>query len=109
MMRNDSDGRGWGSTFKQKRLNTPSVRQLAIDLLEWNGGMGSGLYSVGSFLYGGHEPEEKQIRRAIDELRDLRRDAKFPECVTDDDVSECAALALRLEELFLKNESEPTP
>ena len=99
-MRNDSDARGWGSTFKQKRLNTPAVKQLAEDLLQWHGGMGSGLYAVGSFLYGGREPEEKQIRRAIDELRNLRRDANFPECVTDDDMSECAALAERLEKLF---------
>lgn len=77
---------------------------LAERLLQWHGGMFSGLYSVGSCMLGGHAVDPAQVDRACSELRNLRLLANFPDCVTADDEAECNALADELERLY----PEPT-
>lgn len=83
-------------------------KRLALTLLEWHGGMWSGLYAVGSCMLsdsdGGrvyapanHQGHDVAIRRAVSELRDLKKDAKHPECVTPSMEKAAARLADRLE------------
>jgi ribosomal protein L10 len=77
-----------------------SKRTLASRLLDWHGGGGTGLYSVGSTLFAAKEPDPEQVARAINELRTLKAYARFPECVTAEDEAECNALADELESRF---------
>lgn len=83
-------------------------KTLALALLEFHGGMGSGLYAVGSCMLsdsdkgrvyspGEHRGHDVAIRRAVSELRDFRKDAKHPEAVRASDERAAARLADRLE------------
>lgn len=85
-------------------MNNTELKSFALELLDWHGGQSSGLYSVGSTLlaYGknGIKNMEPSIRRAISELRNLRRDANYPECVSAQDEQTCNALADRLQALL---------
>lgn len=87
-------------------------KKLALSLLDWHGGQSSGLYAVGSCmlsdandgreyvpaLHRGHsEQPPHALRMAISELRDLKKDAKFPEFVSREDETECNTLADKLE------------
>jgi hypothetical protein len=93
-------------------------KMLALSLLDWHGGQSSALYAVGSCMLAdanysreydpaahcGHTDDGEYrgaVRRAITELRDLRKNANFPEAVTAKDESECNALADKLTGLFL--------
>jgi hypothetical protein len=81
------------------------IKTLSLQLLDWHGGMSSGLYSVGSTMLSAANRKEDfdrksmqdQIKRAIYELRNLKRDANFPDCVTSKDERELAKLANKLE------------
>ena len=48
-------------------------KQLALKLLEWHGGQGSDLYSVGSSWLAQHDVPNENILGAIDELEDIAR------------------------------------
>lgn len=82
-------------------------KKLAARLLEWHGGMNSGLYAVGSCMlsasdrgmlyrtrnYRGHV---EAFERALGELTNLKRNAKHPEAVTLKDERDCARLHAQL-------------
>jgi hypothetical protein len=84
-----------------------------LSLLDWHGGMGSGLYGVGSCMlsadergdvynpadYHGHADGSMAYLRAIRELREMKARAKYAECVTEEHESECNQLADLLETL----------
>lgn len=88
-------------------------RQLALSLLDWHGGMGSGLYAVGSCMlsadekgsvydpadYHGHTDGSMAYLRAIRELREMKARSKYAECVTEEHEAECNELADALEAL----------
>lgn len=93
-------------------MTAKQQKKLALALLDWHGGQGSGLYAVGSCMlsdsYKGrtydpanHHGHPEALRRAVSELRDWRKDAKHPECVTATMERETAALADKLEKFFL--------
>jgi len=99
-------------------LHSPRVmrntdqKKLALALLDWHGGQSSGLYAVGSCMLSDaekgqlystllHQGHGSALLRAIRELRDLKRDAKHPECVTPKDEQECNTLADQLEKAYL--------
>jgi hypothetical protein len=104
------------------KTKTPGFSQqlkLANKLLQWHGGQSSALYAVGSCMlsdsykgrpydpaaHRGHadtQDEHGAVWRAIRELRNLRKDANFPEAVTPQGETECNALAAKLEKLYLK-------
>lgn len=107
------EGTGWRVDFAAIRARSALADQkaLSLSLLEWHGGQGSSLYAVGSCMLSdsdrgkvyspaNHRGHDVAIRRAVSELRDLRKDAKHPECVTPKDEKDAAALADRLE-LFI--------
>ena len=92
-------------------------KKLALDLLDYHGGQSSALYAVGSCMlsdsrkgikyrpemHRGHADTEEEtgaVTRAIYELRGLRKNANFPECVTAEMEQECNALADTLERKF---------
>lgn len=83
-------------------------KQLALKLLEWHGGQSSGLYAVGSCMLSdsdrgrkyetkNHNGHDKAIIWALSELRDMKKTANFPECVTPKMEKEAESLANRLE------------
>jgi len=93
-------------------------KSLALSLLDWHGGQSSALYAVGSCMlsdaeyateyrperHRGHadtETESGALSRAILELRNLRKNANHPECVTAKDEAECRDLADKLAAHFL--------
>lgn len=94
-------------------------QRLALHLLEWHGGMSSGLYAVGSCMlsdsfsgrrynplnHKGHA--EFALDAAIAELRNLRRDAKYPECVHPPQERECNDLADKLARHFKPSAQNP--
>lgn len=82
------------------------VVELALRLMDWHGGMGSGLYAVGSNLYTGYDPSIGDVTRAISELRNLKRQANYPACVTPQDEVECNELADMLEVLYADDLAE---
>jgi hypothetical protein len=92
-------------------------KRLALALMDWHGGQASGLYAVGSCMLSGsykgrryvpteilghadNAEETGAVTRAISELRNLRKDANFPEKVTHMEERECNALANRLARHF---------
>jgi hypothetical protein len=94
-------------SLQQKVRDEHVMKRLALQLLNWHGGQSSGLYSVGSTMLArkseftaDSEAMQTSIRRAISELRNLKRDANFPECVTPRDEKACNRLADRLETLL---------
>jgi hypothetical protein len=97
-------------SLQQKVRDEHIMKRLALQLLEWHGGQSSGLYSVGSTMLAccnsnaeftaNSEAMQTSIRRAISELRNLKRDANYPECVTARDEKACNRLADRLETLL---------
>jgi len=99
-------------------------KMLALSLMDWHGGQLSALYAVGSCMladadhcreydpenHRGHadsETETGAVRRACFELRGLRKNANFPECVTKKEEAECNALADKLTGLYLCPETVP--
>lgn len=80
----------------QKRSN----EDLGNRLLEWHGGMSTGLYSVGSMLLGNFEPGIDEVIRAINELRNLRRRANFPDALDIEDELEVLELSNELEDKY---------
>lgn len=88
------------------------MKRLALQLLAWHGGQSSGLYSVGSTMFAcatshaefRNDTEEMQLslRRAISELRNLKRDARHPECVDARSERQCNRLADRLSTLLIE-------
>jgi hypothetical protein len=98
--------------FPQQKIRDKHImKKLALELLAWHGGQSSGLYSVGSTMLAcansnaefdpKSEVMQTSLRRAISELRNLRRDANRPECVSDKDERACNNLAWKLETLLL--------
>lgn len=97
---------------KKPHMNLTSQKKLSLALLEFHGGMSSGLYAVGSCMLSdsdkgreyspdNHNGHDAAIRRAVSELRDMKKDANFPECVTPKLEREANALASKLEKHFL--------
>lgn len=100
----------------ERNMSTAAQKSLAIHLLEWHGGQGSGLYAVGSCMLSdvergfdydpkdnkGHAGESGAVARALRELRNLKQDAAFPASVTPRDEAECNRLADELE-AFIAN------
>lgn len=78
-------------------------------LLEWHGGMSSGLYSVGSMLLGNFEPQTNEVIRAINELRNLKRHANFPDALDIQDELEASELSNQLEDKYHPNTELLTP
>jgi len=93
-------------------------KALALSLLDWHGGQSSALYAVGSCMladannateydpanHRGHADSEEEtgaVRRAVFELRGLRKNANYPEAVTAKGEAECNALADKLTGLYL--------
>lgn len=90
-------------------------KQFALSLLEFHGGGNSSLYAVGSCMlsaaergdvynfhnYGGHD---KALPQAIQELRNLKKNANFPECVTPKLERDANKLANRLENVYLNKQ-----
>ena len=88
-------------------------RELALALLGWHGGQGSGLYAVGSCMlsasnkgcvyepldYYGHGDGSMAYLRAIKDLRGLRKAAIHKSCVSKKHEEECNKLASILEDL----------
>lgn len=100
------------------KLTLPSTmtlhaqKKLSLALLEFHGGMSSGLYAVGSCMLSdsdkfrayspaNHNGHDAAIRRAVSELRDMKKDANFQECVTPKMEREANTLADKLEKHFL--------
>lgn len=77
-----------------------NIQKLALDLMDWNNGQGSGLYAVASTLHSGGQPDTHSIERAIFELRQMRTLSKFPDTLSLEDEQWCRFLADQLEELF---------
>lgn len=99
---------------KANNMRLANQHILANDLLAWHGGQSSGLYAVGSCMLSdcvyrrlyspkNHYGHENAILRAIDELRKMKRDAKFPEAVRSSDERACNALANKLEAINAKS------
>ena len=84
--------------------NKPNQAQANEDLgnrlLEWHGGMSTGCYSVGSMLLGNFEPEINEVIRAINELRNLRKHANFPDALDIEDELEASELSNELEDKY---------
>lgn len=82
----------------------PNQQQINEDLgnrlLEWHGGMSSGLYSVGSMLLENFEPQIDEVIRAINELRNLKRHANFPEALDIEDELQASELSNELEDKY---------
>ncbi len=78
-----------------------SKMELANGLLDWHGGMSSGLYSVGSsWLAGDFDVPEENIQLAISELDDnINKKVNFPETMTDENIIELKKLKQRLQQL----------
>lgn len=94
-------------------------KQFALSLLEFHGGQNSGLYAVGSCMladsecgtkynpanHRGHAENAETcgaVKRAIFELRGLKKYANYPECVKLSDEKRAEKLANRLEKLLVK-------
>ena len=77
-----------------------SNEDLGNRLLEWHGGMSTGLYSVGNMLLGNFEPQIDEVIRAINELRNLKRHAKFPDALDTEDELEASELSNELEDKY---------
>lgn len=72
-------------------------RQLAQKLLDWHGGMATGLYSVGSSWIAGYDAPPESIMRADEELQRLiDKDVPHPESMSDEDVQEIIGLKAEL-------------
>lgn len=88
--------------------------KLAEKLMQWHGGMHSGVYAVASVMWSycergdEYNPERERghleiaLPKAIQELRNLKKDANFPEAVTAKDEQECNNLAAKLESILTK-------
>ena len=101
-------------------MSTAAQKSLALHLFDWHGGQGSGIYAVASCMLAdaergidydpkqnkGHAGEGGAVARAIRELRNLRKDAAFPEAVHPRDEAECNRLADELESLALRTTEE---
>ncbi len=100
------------------KLSPRRQEKLALTLLEWHGGGSSALYAVGSCMladannateydpsnHRGHADSDEEtgaVRRAVFELRGLRKNANYPETVTAKMEGECNALADKLTGLYL--------
>ena len=57
-------------TANYKKIANNYKRELALKLLDWHGGQGSNLYSVGSSWLAGHDVPNEVIDGAISELDD---------------------------------------
>lgn len=97
-------------SLQQKVRETHIMKRLALQLLAWHGGQSSGLYSLGSTMLAcatsnaefnpNSEAMQSSIRRSISELRNLKRDAKYPECVDSQAERQCNRLADRIETML---------
>jgi hypothetical protein len=87
-------------------------KRFALKLLDWHGGMHSGIYAVASCMLSdaeqGRKYETKNHRghaeayvRALRELLFLKEKANFPESVTAKDSAECKELARKLASDFI--------
>lgn len=85
-------------------MENKTDKELALALLEWHGGQGSAVYAVGSSMLAAMNRDQyipsELVQRAINELRHLKRDANFPEAVTERDEAECNDLAEKLQVMF---------
>lgn len=86
-------------------------KKLSLSLLEWHGGQGSSLYAVGSCMLSdsergmkyepkNHHGHPEAIKRAILELRNVKKNAIFPECLTPQMEKEAENLAVKLEKFI---------
>lgn len=67
--------------------------KLALHLLQWHGGGGSGLYAVGSTWFAGKPIPQKEIERALFEIDSLtKREVNFPNLITESDIKELTSL-----------------
>jgi hypothetical protein len=91
----------------RKTMNIKAQKKLALALLEWHGGMSSGLYAVGScmlsdsekgvaYAFHRHHGHELAIGRAVAELREMKARANYPDAVSAKDEKECNGLADKL-------------
>jgi hypothetical protein len=98
-------------TNLRNTMNIKAQKKLALALLEWHGGMSSGLYAVGSCMLSDsekgvaysvdrHHGHVAAIHRAVSELRGLKAQANFPDCVKASDERACNRLAGQLEEFI---------
>lgn len=89
-------------------MNIKAQKKLALALLDFHGGQGSALYAVGScmlsdaergrgYIPSNHQGHVEAIRRASSELRNMKRDAKHPECVSAKDERAAGMLADKLD------------
>lgn len=83
------------------KLKSMKDKELGLVLMDWHGGGGSGVYSVGSTIHVGEAPEKQQVERAIKELMNLKKDARYPETVTHGDEVETRNLANELKRRYL--------
>jgi len=85
-------------------------KTFALKLLDYHGGQNSGLYAVGSCMLSdsdkgrkyspkNHNGHDKAIKWAISELRNFKKDANFPECVTPKMESDSEILAKQLDKI----------
>lgn len=77
-----------------------SNESLGNHLLEWHGGMGSGLYSVGSCLLANATVSIDEVVRAINELRNLKKHANYPDALDIEDELEASELSNELEDEY---------
>lgn len=69
-------------------------------LLEWHGGINTGVYSVGSCLLASCPVSIDEVIRAINELRNLKRHANFLDALDIEDELEASLLSNELEEKY---------
>jgi len=92
-------------------MNLIEQKEFALKLMDWHGGMSSGVYAVSSCMYSdatqgkvyepkNHYGHEIAFNSAISELTQLKQRAKYPEAVTLNDVRECNQLATKLKKHF---------
>jgi len=83
------------------QLKRMKDKDFGLALLDWHSSGGSGVYSVGSTIMVGEAPDKQQVHRAIKELLDMKKDARYPETVTHGDEMETKALADELKRRYL--------
>jgi hypothetical protein len=86
------------------QLSIMDSKEFAENILNWHGGGGSGIYSVGSTLLAGHEPDPMEIKRAINELE---KDTASPHGYTDGDKMEMSNFANELRNRFPEENDDP--
>ena len=78
-------------------MKTNKRQRVAEHMLQWHGGMGSGLYALGSHWHGGHEVTRDVVDRAIAEIDSvIRKEVPFPETISAADIRELEGLKKKI-------------